>query len=155
MPVKKAEEQTKKLIASRVGPDRRLTMQRVAILEELQKVKNHPSARDIYAKVSRKLPDISFGTVYRNLKFMRELNLLRELNCGERSSRFDGNPHDHPHIVCRQCKRVDDLPSDPWGMLNSEAESITRYTVQSHRLEFYGVCPQCRKKGGEVKKRVH
>lgn len=142
-------------LLNRIEPGKqRITKQRVLILEELRKVTSHPSAHEIYEMVRPKLPNISFGTVYRNLKFLQRLNLLQELNYGKRFSRFDGNPQDHYHIVCRECDRVDDVPSEIWNKLNKEVEGLTQYEIRSHRIEFYGLCPRCKKKKGGRSERV-
>ena len=67
----------------------RMTRQREVVLEELTKIRSHPKADEIYQLVRKKLPNISFGTVYRNLKLLKELGLVRELSFGKSFSRFE------------------------------------------------------------------
>jgi Fe2+ or Zn2+ uptake regulation protein len=128
--------------------DRRMTFQRQVILEELMSVTSHPSANDLYEMVKSRIPNVSFGTVYRNLKLLEGLGLLQELNYGKSFSRYDGNPDNHYHILCEKCGRMDDIPVDIKNMLDRETSEATGYNVKAHRIEFYGLCPACREKYG-------
>ena len=124
----------------------RMTTQRLTILDELKKVTSHPSAYDVYRMVIKKIPNISFGTVYRNLIFLEDLGLVQELNYGKKNSRYDGNPDNHYHISCEKCGRMDDIPISIWGKLDRETSNVTGYRVKAHRIEFYGLCPKCQGK---------
>ncbi|MEI7616812.1 MAG: Fur family transcriptional regulator [Actinomycetota bacterium] len=136
--------QTKELLKNRIKSEsRRMTVQRLAILEELQKVTSHPSAQDVYVMVQKRIPEISFGTVYRNLKLLEDLGLLQELNYGKSFSRYDGNPINHYHISCEKCGRMDDIPISISEKLDRETSDITGYSVRAHRIEFYGLCQNC------------
>lgn len=115
------------------------------ILEELRKVKNHPTADTIYEMVRRRLPRISLGTVYRNLEVLAEHGEILKLNVGGAKMRFDGNTSEHCHIRCVVCGRVDDLPVKPVVTLE-ESNSICGYEILGHKVIFYGRCPECRKK---------
>lgn len=123
----------------------RLTNQRRIILEELRKVASHPSADWIYRVVKRKIPHISFATVYRNLKVLKELGLILELNYGKEMSRFDGNPINHYHLVCKICNRIYDYEGKPTIGLEGKVSDELGFEVEGHRLEFYGVCKECKK----------
>lgn len=139
---------TRDIIKNRINQgSKRITRQRLIILDELKKVTSHPSAHEIYRMVQKRIPNISFGTVYRNLGLLEELKLIQELNYGKRFSRYDGTPDNHYHISCEKCGRVDDIPVRVWETLNREAASATRYRVKSHRIEFYGLCPKCQVSG--------
>jgi len=136
--------QTEELLKNRIKSEsRRMTVQRLAILEELQKVTSHPSAQDVYEMVQKRIPDISFGTVYRNLKLLEDLGLLQELNYGKSFSRYDGNPDNHYHISCEKCGRMDDIPISISEKLDRETSDATGYRVRAHRIEFYGLCQNC------------
>ena len=125
----------------------RMTTQRLTILDELKKVTSHPSAYEVYRMVERKIPNISFGTVYRNLGLLEELGLIQELNYGKGFSRYDGTPDNHYHISCERCGRVDDIPISIWKRLDGEVARASHYEVKSHRMEFYGLCQKCRGSG--------
>ena len=126
------------------GADRRLTRPRLVLLEELRKVVTHPSADEIHRLVRKRLPRVSFGTVYRNLGVLKKLGLIQELKYGKGFSRYDGNPSRHYHVACVRCGRVEDLPMALLARMDREAAAASRYAITGHRLEFQGVCPRCR-----------
>jgi Fur family ferric uptake transcriptional regulator len=123
----------------------RMTRQRMVILEELQRVKSHLSADEIYDIVRKRLPRISLGTVYRNLDMLSELGKIQKLELGGTIKRFDWNPNKHYHIRCLQCGRVDDAPVAPLTRIEDELYGSTVYEIVGHRLEFIGLCPECSK----------
>ena len=123
----------------------RITNQREVILEELRSVKTHPSADELYDMVRQRLPRISLATVYRNLEFMTTQGLAQKIEVGGRQKRFDGNPERHYHIRCRKCGRVDDVELEQIKNLEAEICEPHGYKIMGHRLEFFGLCPECRK----------
>ncbi|MBE3575688.1 MAG: transcriptional repressor [Firmicutes bacterium] len=124
----------------------RMTRQRKAILETLRSTKSHPTADWIYEQVRHQIPDISLGTVYRNLKLLKEQGEILELNYGSTFSRYDGNAANHYHFRCEECGRVFDVDLPVSCALEHELEAKTGFEVHSHRLEFYGLCSGCRRK---------
>jgi Fur family ferric uptake transcriptional regulator len=136
----------------------RLTEQRQAILQALRGVKTHPTADQVYDAVRERLPNISLGTVYRNLEILAENGLVARVNVGGRQMRFDGDTSRHYHVRCTTCGRVGDVSSGEFRELNEEAQRHTDYVVTGHRVEFVGVCPTCANarsggKGGRACKR--
>lgn len=123
----------------------RMTRQRQVILEELRQVKTHPGADEIYTLVRRRLPRISLGTVYRNLEVLSELGEIQKIEMGGTLKRFDGDPAPHYHIRCIRCQRVVDAPIDPIADVETRLDGQTDFTILGHRLEFVGLCPECRK----------
>jgi Fe2+ or Zn2+ uptake regulation protein len=121
----------------------RMTHQRKMILEELRKVKNHPSADEVYEIVRKKLPRISLGTVYRNLQILSQSGEIQRLDLGCALKRFDGNPENHYHIRCLGCNRVDDVVIRPLKNVENKIYGLTDYRVMGHRLEFLGLCRNC------------
>ena len=79
---------------------RRMTQQRKVILEELNNLKTHPTADDLYQVVKVKVPRISLGTVYRNLEILSSDGLIKKLEIGGAQKRFDGDLSDHHHVRC-------------------------------------------------------
>jgi Fur family transcriptional regulator, ferric uptake regulator len=122
----------------------RISRQRRIILEELQKVKSHPSAQEIYDMVRRRLPRVSLGTVYRNLEILAESGLIRKLESSGAQRRFDSETTKHYHVRCLRCNRIVDLPFIPLGSLENYFSGLTDYLIMGHRLEFVGLCPECR-----------
>ena len=124
-------------------PNIRMTRQRKVILEELRKFMHHPSADEIYEVVRKRIPRISLGTVYRNLEVLSELGEIRKLEFGGTIKRFDGDPEDHYHIRCNLCDRVDNVPMPHLEDIEQRINLETEYRIIGHRLEFFGLCPEC------------
>ena len=120
----------------------RFTPQRQAILEFLLSTECHPSAEEIYQHVKAKFPGVSLGTIYNTLNMLKQHGCILELSYGDLSSRFDGNPENHYHIVCLGCGKVEDFHR-PLIDIDREVENKSGFTVTGHRLEFYGLCPAC------------
>lgn len=125
----------------------RLTTQRQIILEELSKVKTHPTASELYDMVRKRLPRIGLGTVYRNLELMAENGMILKLEVGGTQKRFDATTDTHYHIRCSGCGKVDDIDTPVMDQLVREAADATSYEVLGHHVEFSGLCPSCQKKG--------
>ena len=121
----------------------RHSRQRQVILEELQKLSAHPTAVSLYEIVRHRLPKISLGTVYRNLDLLTRTGIIQKLQFGGEEARFDGNSVPHHHIRCVKCGRVDDIHGPPLELLGGMRDDFNGYCVLGHRIEFFGVCPQC------------
>ncbi len=124
---------------------RRMTKQRKKILEVLRSTTSHPTADWIYEQVKKDIPNISLGTVYRNLKVLKEMGEIMELCYGSSYSRFDGNPVNHYHFTCLECGRVMDVDVDIAEKLNKEAADAVDGEIEYHRTEFFGYCDKCSK----------
>jgi Fur family ferric uptake transcriptional regulator len=132
----------------------RMTRQRKIILEELRKVKYHPTADDLYRTVRRRLPRISLGTVYRNLDLLSRAGLIQKLEVGGTQKRFDGDLKGHYHRRCIQCGKVEDVWLDEIAAISRVIREMTDYEVVSHRIEFIGFCRGCRvrtKRAGAIR----
>jgi len=119
----------------------RLTKQRQAILDVLQGTTEHPDAAWVYEQVRQRIPNVSMGTIYRNLGVLEDRGLIRVL-CYGRFRRYDGNLSKHYHLACLSCGAVYDLALPRQDNLNQQVEQ-EGYQVTDHRLEFYGCCPKC------------
>ncbi len=126
-----------------------MTEQRRVILDELQRLGSHPTADELYESVRKRLPSISLGTVYRNLETLSEAGLIQKLEISGSQKRFDGVTGNHYHVRCLKCGRVDDIQTGPITDIDRVVKSLPGYKIVSHRLEFVGVCPQCRKASQE------
>ncbi|MDK2879462.1 MAG: Fur family transcriptional regulator, peroxide stress response regulator [Thermoanaerobacteraceae bacterium] len=123
----------------------RKTRQRDLILKTLRSTKSHPTADWIYEKVKKEMPNISLGTVYRNLGTLKEMGEILELNYGSKFSRFDGNPENHYHFVCTRCGKVLDVEGCPVDkQLDETVSRENGVEVFFHRTEFYGLCRDCK-----------
>ena len=124
----------------------RITPQRHAILEYLIESMSHPTADDIYKALEHKFPNMSVATVYNNLRVFRESGLVRELTYGDNASRFDFVTSKHYHIICESCGKIVDFHYPGLDEVEHLAAHVTGFKVNSHRLEVYGVCPECAEK---------
>jgi Fur family transcriptional regulator, peroxide stress response regulator len=122
----------------------RITPQRLAILRMLVESHGHPSVEDIFDKVKVSFPTTSLATVYKTIAVMKELGEVLELEFSAGHNRYDGNkPYSHPHLICVKCKRIVDPQLSSLTDLTQELVSDSGYTILSHRLDFYGICPEC------------
>ncbi|TBL80538.1 peroxide-responsive transcriptional repressor PerR [Paenibacillus thalictri] len=121
----------------------RMTPQRHAILAYLIDTMCHPTADDIYKALEPRFPSMSVATVYNNLKVFIEVGLVREMNYGDQSSRFDADMTDHYHAHCERCGGMFDFDYPPLAEVERAASEQTGFIVTGHRLEIYGICPNC------------
>lgn len=121
----------------------RKTKQKQLIKEILAETVSHPTADWIYEEARKKLPNISLGTVYRNLNNLKESGEILELNYGSSFSRYDGNPKPHYHFSCTTCGNVYDLDLHLQDGLNDLVQR-EGFVVEGHRLEFFGTCLACK-----------
>jgi len=126
----------------------RMTKQKKVIMDVLNSTKTHPTADWVYLEAKKILPNISLGTVYRNLKILAENNKIQELTYGSGITRYDANISIHYHFVCNRCQHVFDL--DDLATINNLEQQVaekTGFKVEGHRLEFYGLCCDCLNRG--------
>jgi Fe2+ or Zn2+ uptake regulation protein len=131
----------------------RMTNQRQVILEEIQKVNTHPTADEVYEIVRRRLPRISLGTVYRNLEILSACGLIQKIGPLSSQMRFDGITKNHYHLRCNYCGRVEDAPIESIDDIENAVRSLSDYNIIGHKLEFIGICPECRQKGDLMNKK--
>ena len=124
------------------APQRRLTKQRKIILEELTKLSSHPTADELYQIVRQRMPNISLGTVYRNLDFLVEQGQIAKIDASGGQKRFDALMEYHQHVRCLKCGTIADvftLASLP----KLEGVDVPGFTVLASRIEFDGICDNC------------
>ena len=117
---------------------------REAILNCLRSTTCHPSAEWVHAQLKAEYPDISLGTVYRNLALFKEQGLIISVGTVNGVERFDADTEPHVHFICQACHKVDDLP----GMIIPESltADVDRYTggrTETCHLSFTGTCREC------------
>ena len=124
----------------------RITPQRLAILRILASSEGHPSVEEIYSIVVKTFPTTSLATVYKTITLLKELGEVLELEFSRGSNRYDGSkPFPHPHVVCTSCNRIVDPDLASLRALTEEVSQQTGFEVVNHRLDFYGLCPECQK----------
>jgi Fur family transcriptional regulator, peroxide stress response regulator len=127
----------------------RKSKQRDAILRVLMSTTSHPTAEWLYEEVKKEMPNISLGTVYRNLRVMKREGEILELEQTGTYRRFDANSANHYHFRCDGCGRVFDIDEPVVPGIDERVERNTGFKVSHHRLEFRGLCCECQTAGKE------
>ena len=128
---------------------KRNTIQRQLVISAVRSLSNHPTAEEVYNRIVLDYPDISKGTVYRNLNSLVDSGLLRRVSVPSSADRYDHMLTKHYHVQCMKCHRfmnVDDL--DYFQDLQ-----MTGYRMENHNIVFQGICPECQIEELEAKKR--
>ena len=120
---------------------RRSTSQREIVLNSISMGK-HPSARDIYDSITRRVK-MSFGTVYRNLQILEEEKEIVCVKADPQQMRYDKRMDRHYHLHCRKCGNVFDVPSRYHVSIDREASKNSGFVVESHTIVFEGLCQEC------------
>ena len=117
--------------------------QRECIKEFLADRFDHPTAETIYLNVKKEFPNISLGTVYRNLSLLTNQGIIRKLSTGIGPDRFDGNTSPHYHVLCTECGSVLDLDMENIEHINTLAGSQFDGEIYGHVTYFLGKCRNC------------
>lgn len=120
--------------------------QRESIKQQLVHRKDHPTADMVYTEIRKEFPNISLGTVYRNLALLSELGEIKRLTTGDGPDRFDADTSMHHHFICRKCHAVLDLDMEDIRDISEQAERNFDGLIESYSVNFYGVCGSCRQK---------
>ena len=120
--------------------------QREAIKDFLTDNPSHPTADDVYAHMRQQFPNVSLGTVYRNLNLLAECGEIRKLSFTNGPDHFDYVTAPHYHFICKCCGRIYDMPEDVSKVIFEAASEKAPGVIDSHELVFYGVCNECLKK---------
>ncbi len=121
---------------------RRQTKQLNVIWDEIADDTSHPTADQIYERVRKKIPNISLGTVYRNLQKLVAESQLQVITL-DRTQHFDPLLDRHQHFICKSCGRVEDVFTDTDDEIRPSTLSTEGFTVTSHQLSWYGTCKSC------------
>ena len=124
----------------------RKSKKRDAILDCIRQTKSHPTAEWVYQQLKPVYPDLSLGTVYRNMAMFREEGVIQSIGVVDGLERYDFNTAPHTHFICTGCGQVSDLeqivlPDD----ILTQMEGLD-YQIFQYQLQFTGICSQCRQK---------
>lgn len=119
--------------------------QREAIKDFLMTRKDHPTADTVYMNVRQEFPNISLGTVYRNLTLLADIGDIQRLRVGDGTDRFDADTSLHYHFICQKCGSVVDLDMDDICHINNIAAKNFDGQINGHVTYFYGTCGCCQK----------
>ena len=105
--------------------------------------KDHPTADMVYMNVRQQNPNISLGTVYRNLTLLADIGEIQRLRIGDGVDHFDADTSLHYHFVCTKCGCVEDLDMDSIEEINEAASARFDGQIDGHVTYFYGTCGNC------------
>jgi len=143
-------ERLEKMIQALRDREYRITPQRIAILKILAESPDHPDVDHIYQQVKIHFPTTSMATVYKTIVVLKELGEVLEIGFSDGSNRYDGNkPYSHPHLICTVCKKIVDPEIDTLRDVTAELSRDTGFRILNHRLDFFGICPECQKASSE------
>ncbi|NLY76702.1 MAG: transcriptional repressor [Tissierellia bacterium] len=127
--------------------NKRYSAQKMMIEEALMRL-DHPTASEIHDYIKKSYPNISLGTVYRNLGLMAESGDVLRITFGDAPDRFDINTHDHFHVMCKKCGQVFDAESDRLkellAQIDQSLEETTGVHIENRSMYYQGICSSCR-----------
>jgi Fe2+ or Zn2+ uptake regulation protein len=126
------------------GSGKALTKQREAVLQVIRESENHLTACEIYEAARRRLPSISYATVYNSLKYLKEAGLVNEISFGNGASRYDRETDRHDHALCTECGKLVDFDLTVTSEMVRAAVRKTRFKPETIHLTLRGLCPDCR-----------
>ena len=115
---------------------------RQMILDTIRSTNSHPSARQVYDTLKKDAPDLSLGTVYRNIALFKEEGLVLSVTTLDGEERIDGDTSPHAHFVCRECGSIYDIFSDNNSVNSCPLEG---FSAESAVLTYFGKCKECNK----------
>lgn len=126
---------------------RKFSKKRAAILEALRGTDAHPSAEMLYSRLKGEFPDLSLGTVYRNLAMFVADGDAVSVGTVAGQERYDADTAPHAHFICACCGRVLDVCSPNLSGIDRQVEEETGGIVSSRALSFTGTCADCLSSG--------
>lgn len=123
---------------------RRFSKQRQIIYDAIKNNPVHPSADTIYNMLKEEYPELSLGTVYRNLNVLTDMGLIIKISSGLDSEHYDGNIDEHYHLICTRCNKMFDVDIPYQHDIVSKAQESSKHWITKHDIVFSGVCEHCR-----------
>lgn len=117
--------------------------QREAIKHFLQGRTDHPTADTIYTSLREEYPNISLGTVYRNLALLSEIGEIAKISTGSGAEHYDAVVAQHQHFICNHCHRVYDIHLSNIDSVIAAADRDFPGRIESCQTNFYGICAEC------------
>ena len=122
---------------------RRFSKQRQIIYDMIVNNPVHPTADYIYNFLKEEYPDLSLGTVYRNLNVLCEMGLILKITSESDSEHYDGNTCNHYHFMCEKCNHIYDVDIPYFDGIEEKAQEKSPHKIKTHNLVFSGICKEC------------
>src|SRR5438477_10859175 len=120
-----------------------LTRQREVVFEVIRASRDHLTANEVFAGAKRRLPSISFATVYNSLRYLKDAGHIAEIQFGNGASRFDRITSRHDHALCTKCGQLVDIEMDHPVELVNQAAAYSNFKPESLEFTLRGICPDC------------
>ncbi|GHS97451.1 transcriptional repressor [Synergistales bacterium] len=127
--------------------NKRSTIQRALTLETVKKLQRHVTADEVYDTIVKKYPNISRGTVYRNLNVLSELGEIRKIEIPSEAVRYDYLCHEHYHVICIKCGQIFDVEMEFIPDLEVRIKDTHGFEFTGHDIIFKGICLECNLQG--------
>ncbi len=130
----------------------KLTPQRRLVLEVLtENESDHLSAEEVFNLSRKRDGDIGIATIYRTLDLLEEVGIVHKCDFGDGRSRYElslesQDEHYHHHLVCLECRKILEVEEDLLNQLEALIVDKMDFRIVDHRVQFYGICRECRSK---------
>jgi Fur family transcriptional regulator, peroxide stress response regulator len=124
--------------------DMGLTRQREVVLKVIREAPEHLTANDVFAAAKKRLPSISFATVYNSLRYLKDAGHIAEIQFGNGASRFDRMTSRHDHAICTSCGKLVDIEMDIPDDIVKRAARHSKFKPESLEFTLRGKCPDCK-----------
>ena len=121
----------------------RNTIQKQLILDAVQSLKSHATADEVYRHIRKLHPNISKGTVYRNLNKLADIGEIKKVEVPGDVERFDHICTSHYHVKCTECGKIFDVEMDYIHDLDKKIRNTNGFVFNGHDIIFQGICPNC------------
>ena len=123
----------------------KITPQRIAVLKEIIKNKDHRESEDIYFAIKSGKTYVSRATVYRTLDILVQNNFVRKLNIGDGKARYESkiNSLHHDHLICDTCHTIIELMNPEIEILQENIADKYQFSLKRHVHQLFGVCKAC------------
>lgn len=128
------------------GKGYKATPQRIAIGRFVLHNHAHPTAQRIYSEVKKVYPTVSLATIYKTVQILREADLIQELNLEKDQVRFDHNLKPHAHLVCLQCKSINDCTDPMISDIIDRMSIPADFSAGGWNFNIFGICSSCKRK---------
>jgi Fur family ferric uptake transcriptional regulator len=129
------------------GQARKITGPRAAILEILRKHPHPLTNREILSEMQKGGEQCDLATIYRSMHLLEKMGMVKRFDFGDGAGRFElvGENDDghHHHLVCTKCSEVVEIDECFPKEIEKQIASKNRFKAVTHKLEFFGICPEC------------
>lgn len=124
----------------------KFSKQRELILNYVLNSCEHPTADTIYMELKKDNPDLSLGTVYRNLTKLSEMGAIKKISLSGQVDKFDKNLQQHAHLVCDNCGCITDIYINKIDEILEDVSKEGNINIKNYNISFNGICEKCNKK---------